>query len=482
MPAHPVDADTLGCWRFNENSEAPAIFADAAGNYPLTVSGNPCPTYIPPRFGLAHYAMGGEMQHVGDSALCVAGLGDLTWECWFKPNSGMTPPVVLCQIGDDGGSDGGAKNAVFSVRLISFNGSYYQLVVVWQSLNHWTGNQVFLGLIIPAYEAGGAWMHLAVVRSGLNVRAYLNGVLAGSGAGSSAPDYNRQTPTARLWVHYGFIGAIDDSRLSKVARTAEEIATDALGSDSPLRLLSAKSPLSRASGFFQKVQRRSLTWFGGTYRKSHLLDAQGAGPGPVVVPLTFIAEMSEPSIAQLVFSRAVVHSADLENPAHYTVTPPPGLPAPTVASATFVSPTVTALRLSGDLLDGGTYTVQLAVKTAMALDDGTGNDLGGQNFSAAYTRPYVESAIAGPPQLSHSTVVVRFSRAMRMVSSGNPDDALNPSNYAIVEELTGTPVGVDSVVMLNSTMVQLTTDLLHPIRYLLTVSNVLDIPGNLVES
>ena len=51
-----------------------------------------------------------------------------------------------------------------------------------------------------------------------------------------------------------------------------------------------------------------------------------------------------------------------------------------------------------------------------------------------------------------------------------------------MEELTGTPVGVDSVVMLNSTMVQLTTDLLHPIRYLLTVSNVLDIPGNLVES
>jgi hypothetical protein len=284
MPVHPVDANTLGCWRFNENSEAPATFADEVGSYPLTVSGAAYPTYMVPRFTIAHFSQGGVLQHAGDAALRAAGLGDLTWEGWLKPSGGMSLPMALCQIGDETGGDNGASNMVFSARLTGWSGGYYNLVVQWQTQNHWTNNYVNCGYIIQTYEAGGFWVHLAVVRSGVNILVYVNGALVFTGAGSTAPNYNGQTPTSRLLVCPGYIGAIDDSRLSSIARTANEIATDATARDYPAHLWAAKSPLLTKSGYFQVVQRRSSSWGGGPYRKGYRINYIPPTVVPVIPP------------------------------------------------------------------------------------------------------------------------------------------------------------------------------------------------------
>jgi phage tail-like protein len=102
------------------------------------------------------------------------------------------------------------------------------------------------------------------------------------------------------------------------------------------------------------------------------------------------------------------------------------------------------------------------------------------------------------PQVSASalatgqkTIRVTFNEAVRQTSASGSNDALNPTNYAIARTSSEAVYGgaiadldVVSVTAVNSTAVELTTDIEHTPAgvYTLTVSNVADTSGNVISA
>jgi hypothetical protein len=144
------------------------------------------------------------------------------------------------------------------------------------------------------------------------------------------------------------------------------------------------------------------------------------------------------------YSRGVVNSIDLTNPANYTITPPGGMPAVVVTGVTVLNATQVALAISGDVRRGGTYALLIAANTARAENDGGGNSAGSVNFTVTAVPFLLEK---GEPQAPYPSnrLLITFTKPAKQVSSGGTHDALNPANYAVTSLVDGSSVAVSSV-------------------------------------
>lgn len=270
MPVHPVDSNTIGCWRFDESADNPATFADAAGNYPLTNLGV-APRYAPPRYGSARFGAAANCYNSNYS-------GDLhsavTFECWIRPQDTVPAnyPYALCYIGSPTGPDN-TNNLIFGVQLNAQAGNKFPVQMMWQYANHaYALNRVWTGIPVDTL-----WHHLAWVRSGLTSLLYLDGTLVDTNTIAQGPTGGIYST---LSMFSGFVGAFDDSRLSKVVRSAGDIATDAQYGPYPIKW--SRSGYKAKSGTRDpSVLRHTPTWWGGPYRKSYLLNSK---PIAVILP------------------------------------------------------------------------------------------------------------------------------------------------------------------------------------------------------
>lgn len=199
-------------------------------------------------------------------------------------------------------------------------------------------------------------------------------------------------------------------------------------------------------------------------------------PTPLVWPLTlieFLATDPTHNSVTVVFPRNVINSADLVDASRYTVIGPSSV---TVASVLRVSDTSVILSLAGSLLSGLSYSLSLTARTAVASDDGSGNS---GSTSATFLGVGDSPHILDVRALSEFQILVVFSKLVRMVSSLNPDDALNPLNYSISSG--STPVNVSSVSANSDKAVVLNTTVMQDIPYTLDVENIKDLAGNVVS-
>jgi hypothetical protein len=161
------------------------------------------------------------------------------------------------------------------------------------------------------------------------------------------------------------------------------------------------------------------------------------------------------TVVRILFSEAMDNNADLKDPANYTVAEAVGSVARTVASISpeqAVGPSYLDLTLDGEMTAGtDNYNVQVDT----SVKDLAGNTLDPAaddvDFHGYGVVPVIRKVVAGADDLTKVRVV--FSKAVKQVSSGNPDDALNPANYSITGSSS---VVVSSVSTVTTNIVELT--------------------------
>lgn len=194
--------------------------------------------------------------------------------------------------------------------------------------------------------------------------------------------------------------------------------------------------------------------------------------------LTYTASLVGNKI-RVSFSRPTLDSVQLRLPATYTVGLPAGAGPVTITAVEMVPSLGSAneawLTFTGELVNGATYTVTLAFGAARDYNPA----LGGQSisFAAPFTggggaRPSVVSVVA----TSTTTVLVKFSEAVRQVSSANTDDALRPANYVIPTKTVSSVASIDP----QTVLLTLSTAMTSLLSYSYTISNIKDLAGNVV--
>lgn len=182
-------------------------------------------------------------------------------------------------------------------------------------------------------------------------------------------------------------------------------------------------------------------------------------------------------IVTVTFSRAVVNSVPLVTIGNYTIVPPAGSPTPTILSATVSSPTTVSLLLD-DCLNGGVYHLTVGVGTCVATDDGGTNAAVSTAFTGGgASAPAIAASFATGP----NTLRVVFTKAVRQVSGGNADDALNLANYVVTDDVTTLVLPISAVVGKAPTVVDITTSTqVAKRKYTVVDSNIKDLAGNVV--
>jgi hypothetical protein len=181
-------------------------------------------------------------------------------------------------------------------------------------------------------------------------------------------------------------------------------------------------------------------------------------------------------VVTITFDRAVVDSIALRTISNYTITPPGGTPTPSILNVGVTSNTVT-LAID-DCLNGGTYSVTVTAGTAIASADGGKNLATPASFTGAGAQaPTIAASFATGP----NTLRVVFSKAVRQVSSGNADDALNLANYVVTDTVTTLTLPISAVVGKAPTVVDITTSTqVSKRKYTVVDSNIKDLAGNVV--
>lgn len=188
------------------------------------------------------------------------------------------------------------------------------------------------------------------------------------------------------------------------------------------------------------------------------------------------------TVVRVHFSEAMDNNAALKNVASYTVAEDVGSVARTVASISpeqAVGPTYLDLTLDGEMTAGtNNYNVQVST----SVKDLAGNTLDPAaddvDFHGYGSKPVIRRVVAGADDLTK--VRVTFSKAVKQVSSGNSDDALNPDNYTVAGSSS---VAVSSVSTVTTNIIELTVGgQVAGGEYVLTVVNVEDLYNNAIES
>ncbi len=223
---HIVDASAVGVWRFNEPSGS--TIADETGNgHTLTI--NSTPTYVVGTISQG-YRMTAAAQYfsrANNAAFTTAMLGECTVEAWVWLENGYNANGYVMDYAGNG--ETAATNGLMAVTI----GSTRYLGVYWEKN---TGTDVINADATAGQITAETWTHIGVVRRLLSpgkyaVDFYVNGALVdtldNAAAGYDPPtDGSSATLTFGRWPDASsrFKGAIDDARISSVARTATEIA------------------------------------------------------------------------------------------------------------------------------------------------------------------------------------------------------------------------------------------------------------------
>lgn len=187
--------------------------------------------------------------------------------------------------------------------------------------------------------------------------------------------------------------------------------------------------------------------------------------------MTFSAVSPAEGAIRVTFARDAIDTANLVATANYSVDHPVGSVPISVNSVERLTPSVVQLNTTGQMKNGGAYLVNLLPNTARALVDGVGNMGGAASFSGVADIPNIVRAYSDGPQ----SVVVEFSREVRMVNPLNADDALNYTNYNIPGLTISNSAAVSSTKVRLTTTTQLSND------YALGVIKVKDLAGNQVS-
>lgn len=184
---------------------------------------------------------------------------------------------------------------------------------------------------------------------------------------------------------------------------------------------------------------------------------------------------------RVTFNEPMKDNAALTTPGNYVITPDGGSVARSVSSVvqeSVTDPTYVDLTLDGEMT-AGTDNYNVAVSS---VEDVAGNPIDvaydDADFDGQGIVPTVLSAAANESAITK--VQVRFSEDVKQVSASNPDDALNPNNYAIAGD---TSVTVSSVATISASIVELTVSgQVAGGSYVVTVTSVEDLADNPVES
>ncbi|WP_232440719.1 DUF2341 domain-containing protein [Burkholderia ubonensis] len=232
-PAETFDADTTLVYHFNGAAGAPPKDATAYANNAQNA----------PFRSVEDGIIGKRAQFDGSAALTlpaspslnVAAGGGFTFSAWVKP-SALAPNALLYSRRD-------GANAL----LIGLDNG-----VPFAQVDGAAGSPAPVRTPAAAPIAANQWTHLAVTDDGRNLTVYANGkqvaqVAAALPALSSAAAVGADVAGAPAGFS-GYAGAIDELRLSKVARPAAALAVDALSQGSESKLVAYGND-EKQSGF-----------------------------------------------------------------------------------------------------------------------------------------------------------------------------------------------------------------------------------------
>ncbi|KVD71880.1 biopolymer transporter ExbB [Burkholderia ubonensis] len=232
-PAETFDADTTLVYHFNGAAGTPPKDATAYANNAQNA----------PFRSVEDGIVGKGAQFDGSAALTlpaspslnVAAGGGFTFSAWVKP-SALAPNALLYSRRD------GA-----SALLIGLDNG-----VPFAQVDGAAGSPAPVRTPAAAPVAANQWTHLAVTDDGRNLTVYANGkqvaqVAAALPALSSAAAVGADVAGAPAGFS-GYAGAIDELRLSKVARPAAALAVDALSQGSESKLVAYGND-EKQSGF-----------------------------------------------------------------------------------------------------------------------------------------------------------------------------------------------------------------------------------------
>jgi len=183
-----------------------------------------------------------------------------------------------------------------------------------------------------------------------------------------------------------------------------------------------------------------------------------------VQPQVSSAVALDSTTVRITFNEAMKNDAALTNTANYAIAGPT---SPSNVSVNRVSPTIVDLTLT-ELLQGGSYTV-----TVSNVVDVAENPIDPAHDDASFT------GIGVAPTVDPSaTIVDSLSVYVDFSETVNPTGATNPANYAVVPSL-----GTVGVTQISGTRYKLTfSNYQSPgDPYTITVTNVYDLVGNLVD-
>jgi len=210
-----LPAGLVGQWHFDESSGTVALDASTSAN---TGSLANLPNRITGRSGWAP-GLNGTNQNitVADNPSLKLGANDLTLEVWFKTT---TDGVLLEKAWNS------SPYQMYGLRVIGGK--------VWGAATDcgtgacgWTTTRKAVTGSRSVND--GAWHHMALVRSGANLKLYVDGLLDGSNTDASPWNTDSSAILSIGRESYSsiyFAGAIDDVRVYNIARTPSQVLAD----------------------------------------------------------------------------------------------------------------------------------------------------------------------------------------------------------------------------------------------------------------
>ena len=232
LPAHGhiLDANTVALWRMNETSSS-ANAVDETGNYTLTQFGNP--DVVTGRIGNGRLLDGATkyFQKAGDADFGAAMNGDWTYEGWVYLNPAFSVGGTLFVYNGLAFSFNQPDTILASIGISADRKIFWQQSQNTSSLTEISSNAVL---------DTGKYYHIAVSRTAqggnlFTYRMYVNGVIDTTSTDVAGISYSvsgashyiglgNYTDISGFGVGSSVLNArLDDTRISKVARSATEI-------------------------------------------------------------------------------------------------------------------------------------------------------------------------------------------------------------------------------------------------------------------
>ncbi|MEM9325576.1 MAG: DUF2341 domain-containing protein [Bacteroidota bacterium] len=227
------DSDFIGIWHLDSDYEDASAY-----NHDITYNGTTNATGS--IFGDGEAFDKGSLQHIevgADSDFDL--VTDLTISFWMKPGDIDDWARLVVRNMDD---DSGGPHTNYGVFFTGGGGPNRSLMF---QMEHSGGGTSFLNSVTTVPENDGNWYHVVATYDGAYARIYINGTEANNDAETRAlytpPTAEpfvfgrRQHSGVSRWNYYD--GDMDEVRLSKVARSAQWIATEYANQNDPAGFL-----------------------------------------------------------------------------------------------------------------------------------------------------------------------------------------------------------------------------------------------------